>query len=143
MKLVINKCYGGFGLSLLAQQRYLELVGKKAYFYHQTKYTFRDGVDEYERVVDLKDNRISIETYTEDLGESFTPSIGTTRKSYWYAGSLERNNLVLVQVVEELGSGRASGGCSALEVVDIPDDIEYEIDDYDGIESVHEAHRSW
>jgi len=28
-------------------------------------------------------------------------------------------------------------------VVDIPDDIEYEIDDYDGIESVHEAHRSW
>ena len=143
MKLVINKCYGGFGLSLLAQQRYFELIGKKAYFYHQTKYTFRDGVEEYERVVDLKDNRILIETYTEDLGESFTPSIETTRKSYWYAGSLERNNLALVQVVEELGSERASGGCSALEVVDIPDDIEYEIDDYDGIESVHEAHRSW
>jgi hypothetical protein len=30
-----------------------------------------------------------------------------------------------------------------LEVIDIPDDIEWFISDYDGVETVHEAHRSW
>lgn len=143
MKLVINKCYGGFGLSLLAQKRYLELIGKKAFFYHQTKYYDRDGKDEMGRVTNLKDNNISIETYTVDHGDTFSPSQKTTRESFWYAGSLERNDPILVQVVEELGTELASGGCANLEVVEIPDDIEYEIEVYDGIESVHEAHRSW
>ena len=32
-KVVINKCYGGFGLSTLAIKEYLKLKGKQAYFY--------------------------------------------------------------------------------------------------------------
>ena len=28
-------------------------------------------------------------------------------------------------------------------IIEIPDDIEWEIDNYDGIESIHEKHRSW
>ena len=29
------------------------------------------------------------------------------------------------------------------EAGEIPDDVEWEIDDYDGIETIHEVHRSW
>ena len=47
MKLVINSCYGGFHLSPKALKRYLELKGKNAYFYKQTKYKYKDGIDEF------------------------------------------------------------------------------------------------
>jgi hypothetical protein len=56
--------------------------------------------------------------------------------------SVERNDPRLVAAVEKLGD-RASGSCSRLKVVEIPDDIEWEISEYDGLESVEEAHRSW
>lgn len=49
----------------------------------------------------------------------------------------------LVAVVEELGAQAASGSCGKLHVIEIPDGVEYEIDDYDGLESAHEKHRSW
>ena len=38
---------------------------------------------------------------------------------------------------------KANGPCASLEIVQIPDDVEYEIDEYDGSESIHEVHRSW
>jgi hypothetical protein len=30
-----------------------------------------------------------------------------------------------------------------LEIVEIPDGVEWQIDEYDGYESIHEVHRSW
>ena len=56
--------------------------------------------------------------------------------------SVDRTDPKLVEVVEKLGL-RANGECADLKIVDIPEDIEYYIDDYDGVESIHEAHRSW
>ena len=56
--------------------------------------------------------------------------------------SVDRTDPKLVEVVEKLGF-RANGECADLKIVDIPEDIEYYIDDYDGVETVHEAHRSW
>jgi hypothetical protein len=47
-----------------------------------------------------------------------------------------------VKVVEELGDD-ACGEYAKLVVVEIPDDIEWEIDEYDGYETIREAHRSW
>lgn len=49
----------------------------------------------------------------------------------------------LVQVVEELGTEAASGDFSRLKVVEVPDDMRWYIDNYDGMESVEEKHRSW
>ena len=46
------------------------------------------------------------------------------------------------QTVEELGD-LASGRYSVLEVVEIPDDVKWEISEYDGSERIHECHRSW
>jgi hypothetical protein len=49
---------------------------------------------------------------------------------------------VLIQVVEELGE-KASGRFADLKVVEIPDDVEWQIDEYDGLEWVSERHRTW
>ncbi len=54
----------------------------------------------------------------------------------------ERTDKNLIQVIEELGK-EANGSCAELKIIEIPDDIEYEISEYDGAESVHEKHRSW
>ena len=53
-----------------------------------------------------------------------------------------RSNEDLVRVVEKLGS-EASGFLANLKVVEIPDDIEWEIEAYDGLEWVAEKHRTW
>ena len=62
---------------------------------------------------------------------------------YFCERDIERDDPVLVQVVEELGSETASGNYAKLKVVEIPDGVVYEIQDYDGQESIHETHRSW
>ena len=54
----------------------------------------------------------------------------------------DRTDSDLIAVIEELGDD-ASGSCSALSIVDIPDDIEWEISNYDGMETIEEVHRSW
>ena len=64
---------------------------------------------------------------------------------YGYSGGndgYDRTDPDLVAAVEELGVS-ASGSCAELRVVAIPDGIEWEISDYDGLESVEECHRSW
>jgi len=60
----------------------------------------------------------------------------------WSYYDIERNNQYLVRVVEELGDD-VNGRFSELKVVDIPDDVEWQIDDYDGLEWVAEKHRTW
>lgn len=62
--------------------------------------------------------------------------------NYFNDRAIPRNDPLLVQVVEELGEA-ANGKYADLSVVDIPDDVDWYIDEYDGIESIHEKHRSW
>lgn len=54
----------------------------------------------------------------------------------------KRTDPTLIKCIEELGK-KASGNGSDIKIIEIPDGIEYEIDDYDGIETVHEIHNSW
>jgi len=60
----------------------------------------------------------------------------------WSYYDIERNDQYLVRVVEELGDD-VNGRFSELKVVDIPDDVEWQIDEYDGAEWVAEVHRTW
>lgn len=53
-----------------------------------------------------------------------------------------RTDPKLVECVETLGK-LANGSCADLKVVEIPDNIEWYISDYDGIETIEEKHRSW
>lgn len=116
MKVVINGCYGGFSLSDAA---FTELVGT--------------SIDEY---------------YEKDWGKeewARAKSRGSTLGPYgWHSlpDTVERHDPKLVEIVERLGE-RANGRCANLRVVEIPDNVAYAIDEYDGVESIHEQHRSW
>jgi hypothetical protein len=55
---------------------------------------------------------------------------------------IPRNDLLLVEAVESLGE-EADGEYAELDIVEIPDDIEWEIEEYDGKEWVSERHRTW
>ena len=55
---------------------------------------------------------------------------------------IKRDDPALVQVVEQLGD-EANGLCSNLVVVEIPDDVKWVIEEYDGIEHIAEVHRTW
>lgn len=59
-----------------------------------------------------------------------------------YENDLPRDKPELVAVVERLGS-RAGNSFAELKVVEIPDDVEWEIAEYDGMEWVAEKHRTW
>lgn len=138
MKIVVNKCFGGFGLSRKAIKRYFELIGKECYFYEQTKYSYRDGKEEYS-ITSENNSGSFVSCSTKYLGDK----IDKVPNEYYFSHyDIERTDSNLIKVVEELGS-EADGNFANLRVVEIPDDIEWEIDDYDGVETVHEVHRSW
>ena len=142
MKLIVNRCFGGFGLSGLAIKEYLKLKGKEAFFYKQTKYEHREGVEEYTRI-DQLDDCFYLSCFTKDFGEAVSKFSKTDYKKHYFSyGDIERNDKDLIAVVEKLGE-KANGQCAELEVVEIPDDIDWEISDYDGMERVEETHRSW
>ena len=55
---------------------------------------------------------------------------------------IKRDDPLLVEVVENIGN-IANGQCSRLRIAKIPDDVVWNIEDYDGYEHVSEAHRIW
>ena len=138
MQVVINNCYGGFGLSLKAIERFLELKGKEAYFYKQTSYSHIGEKDEYIKTT-KEENSLMTHTMTSDLGD-VTDNL--PNECYFSAHGIDRTDPILIQVVEEMGED-ANGMCAALIIIEIPDDIEYTIEEYDGIEHIAEKHRTW
>lgn len=67
--------------------------------------------------------------------------LGRPDGDYWYYDH-RRSDPDLVRVVEEMGEA-ANGRFARLRVVEVPDDVEWEIDEYDGTEHVAEKHRTW
>jgi hypothetical protein len=59
-----------------------------------------------------------------------------------FSWHIPRNDQNLIDVVEEL-EHLSWGKYSQLKVVEIPDDVEWEIAEYDGVEWVAEKHRKW
>lgn len=69
----------------------------------------------------------SIETYTDDLVNPYM---------------IPRDDPALVAVVEKLGE-QANSLYSHLSIVEIPEDVNWYIEEYDGLEWVAERHRKW
>lgn len=111
-EIVINSCYGGYGLSEAAMLRYAELSGFKLF--------------------KKKSGSLNLFYKSADFEEN----------DFFSDYSIERDDKILVQVVKELGE-RANGDFSQLKVVEIPDEVNWEIDEYDGRETIREVHRSW
>jgi len=89
MKIAINKCYGGFGLS------------EKAYEYLGIKW--------------------------DNFGCKY---------------NYKRTDNLLIKCIEELGK-KANGRYADLKIIEIPDDVDFIIEDYDGMEWVAEKHKTW
>jgi hypothetical protein len=92
-KVVINTCFGGFGLSAKAEALYCAYAN-------------------------LNLNEFS----NHDI---------------------DRDSPILLQVIEQLGIDECHGKYASLKIVEIPDDVEWHIAEYDGKEHVAEDHRTW
>jgi len=137
-KIATNKCYGGFGLSEKAMLEYAKLKGMKLFPEKQSSMTTI-----YWTIP--KENRVGILSQDE-WGKA---SIEQQRKSnkfyqdYTICDSdLERDDPDLISVIELLGES-ASGQFAKITITEIPEGIAWEIQEYDGMESVSERHRSW
>ena len=164
MKVVINACYGGFSLSPEAVKFIADKKGLPCYFYVE------QDEDEEGNRVDY-DNRIYKKVSMKKAKKAFTWKASTidNEKEYnelhsfdWRNASQEerishnaaydklhhtnrpdnRHDESLVEAVETLGSKKASGSCAQLKVVEIPIKV-YNIDEYDGLESISEPHQTW
>lgn len=140
-KIVINSCYGGFGLSLLGMKRLAELRGEDVYFYKQTKYKRRDGFNEYSIVKDINSESLYVYTLSKYLGETFN-EFPDDDNLFFDDCEDKRDDANLIKVVEELGE-KASGTYASLKIVEIPDDVEWEIQEYNGNEWVAEGDKTW
>ena len=140
MKIAINTQYGGFGLSLKGKTVLGRSQGKDVFHYTQTKYGYdNDGVDEYVKITDDGDSEgFCPYSYSKDFGET----TNELDNAYYFNVPEDRSDPDLISVIEDLGE-KSFGSYATLKIVEIPDNVEYEIDDYDGIETIHEVHRSW
>jgi hypothetical protein len=48
----------------------------------------------------------------------------------------------LLALIEEMGA-EINGACAHIAIIEIPDDVQWEIEEYDGNEWVSEVHRTW
>lgn len=139
MKIIINSCYGGFGISPAATLRYNELKGRPCFLFKQEN--FRGPFvpltsDECPSLGLFYAFDVSNPPYPlpNDWYQEHDVSIGRDEDS--------RVDPILIQTVEELGTA-ANSPFSDLKIIEIPDGVDWEINEYDGIETIHEKHRSW
>lgn len=142
MKLVINRCFGGFSLSEAGVRRYAEIKGLTLYPEYSTKYSSLTGPTWWTVPPEKRGPFVKEEDWHTTAIEERRASNERHSEQSLYDRDIPRNDPALVQVVEELGE-KANGRCASLRVVEIPDGVEWEIDEYDGNEHVAEKHRTW
>lgn len=80
--------------------------------------------------------------FTKDFGNNVKIEDKDYKKYSLNLDSDYREDKVLIEVVEELKE-KANGKYSDLKVVEIPDNLKYVIDEYDGIETLHQEVEEW
>lgn len=79
---------------------------------------------------------------SEEAETKYKGILGITDGDYYPSVDATRDCPVLVALVEEMGE-RANSCYSQLVVVEIPDDVDWYIEEYDGMEWIAEVHRTW
>lgn len=137
-RVVINKCFGGFGLSDAAYEKLIEWgVPLRVYVEEE-----RDPETGRYRPQPSNNGEVIFDRTheTSDLSGAMIRLSGR----YWDTWTRDnRTHPLVVRVVQELGSKAASGRHAELAVVEIPDGVEFTVEEYDGSEHVAEKHRTW
>jgi hypothetical protein len=134
MEIVINRCYGGFKLSPEALKRIAEIQGRACHFFCW------DG----ERYIEWNSESL-LDCLAFDIGDpNGCIARGEPLERHYIFDEANRTDSALVQAVKELGE-KANGLCADLRIIEVPDDVEWEIDDYDdsGMEHVFDRNRVW
>jgi len=119
MKVAINRCFGGFGISDLAFEKLLNIKGIA-----------------YEKVV-KEDSDI--------FGTSYYEAGCVGHDDHYishYDFYEDRSDPDLIKVIEMFGDA-ANGWAADIAIVEVPDYVEWYISEYDGLEHVAEKHRTW
>ncbi len=120
MKVAINTCFGGFSLSDAAFEKLLERMGI-----------------EFEVVTNDGHSGLLTHYYRKGMVGKNDAYLSQ------YDFNRDRSDADLIAVIEEMGAAAASGKYAEIKIVEIPDGVEFEIDEYDGVEHVAEKHRTW
>ena len=131
-EIVINSCFGGFGLSYEGVMEYAKLKGITLYAY------INDNFNEY-KPYKGKGKYIFLSYYTKPIEEIEEEN---RDEFYFSIYDINRDDPTLVQTVKNLGK-KSWGNCAELKIVKIPDDINWQIEEYDGSEHIAETHRTW
>ena len=142
MKIVLSKCYGGFGLSHEAKMKIFEKSGIEVFpyilsvnwegeLYHYSKYSPEKVEGPLLADVVYFQKEPPFEEFDTEFSEE--PSYDEV---YFDLRELDRTDKDLISTVEELGK-RANTRFSNLKIVEIPDGASYEISEYDGYETAH------
>jgi len=135
-KVVYNACYGGFGLSKEACQRYWDIKGQQVWIEHDTQFI---SLGLFIVWLVAPEDRIPAKGGDDFYSMSKDERVAYNKaysKQTWYYNNVDRHDPALVQVVEELGD-KANGICAKLRIDEV--DGPYRIDEYDGNESVETA----
>jgi hypothetical protein len=140
-KVVINNCFGGFGLSHRAVLAYLDKCGVPVW---------TEANDKFGSLIPFTYYLVPPEEQIKGDPEDWHDMTLAQRqahnaaysKTVFHDRDLARDDPYLVAVVEELGA-TANGRHAELKVVEIPADVDWEITEYDGNETVAEKHRTW
>lgn len=127
MKVVINTTIGGFSLSIEATRLAYERGMKDLAFKDEVK---KEDLDRWRK-------------YTKSGEIHSCLPLSDDLKFMLNDRTEDRSNPILIQIIEEMGE-KANGLHAILKIVDIPDDIEYNVCEADdGREWIAEKHRIW
>jgi len=139
-------------LSRKATKRLAELQGRECYFFtsdFQNRYIPAEeqtGRDVFWTAFDIPNPNevLNSQVNWNEMTDAQKKASGESYDKHSISNRPDdRADKLLIQVVEELGSERASGGCAELKIVEIPDGVDYEISEYDGNEHIAEKHCTW
>ncbi len=139
-KVILNKSYGGFGVSqkgyeLYAKKKGFELIVYKRNYDYESK-------NFYYTKLKYPTSEVLVEYFTKDFGDNVLISNEDYENYSLHLSWGYREDATLIEVIEELGE-EANSIYSKLVIVEIPDDLDYMIDDYDGIETLHQKVQEW
>ena len=150
MKIAINVQHGGFGLSPKGIALLHEKKGMPCYFFSNRL----DTQDQPLTLAQAESERLwgwmcytvpNPQDYNLDQCDEDGRYVEANKRAQEIGAFDYENNRSdadLVAVIEELGDA-ANSRFAKLKVVEIPDGVDYIIEEYDGLEHIAEKHRTW